>query len=212
MKTLAEPTLTAISGESAHFLAGGEVPTPKGQTCDQNGCTISIEYKPVGVSLNFTPVVLRESRISLRVYTEVTELDYQNTIVFNSVNVPSFRTRKADTTVDIPSGGSLVMAGLIQNSNQQVVNGTPGLMNIPVLGQLFRSRDYQRHETELMIVVTPYIAKPVERNDLSLPTDGFADASDPSAWLLGRVNRIYGVKGAVVPNVKLNGRYGFIVD
>ena len=212
MKTLAEPTLTAVSGESAHFLAGGEVPTPKGQTCDQNGCTVAIEYKPVGVSLNFTPVVLKEGRISLRVYTEVTELDYQNTIVFNSVNVPSFRTRKADTTVDIPSGGSLVMAGLIQNSSQQVVNGTPGLMNIPVLGQLFRSRDYQRQETELMIVVTPYIAKSVDRNQLALPTDGFADASDPSAWLLGRVNKIYGVKGAVVPNSKLNGRYGFIVD
>jgi pilus assembly protein CpaC len=104
------------------------------------------------------------------------------------------------------------MAGLIQNSSQQVVNGTPGLMNIPVLGQLFRSRDYQRQETELMIVVTPYIAKSVDRNQLALPTDGFADASDPSAWLLGRVNKIYGVKGAVVPNSKLNGRYGFIVD
>jgi pilus assembly protein CpaC len=212
LKTLAEPTLTAVSGESAHFLAGGEVPTPKGQTCDENGCTVAIEYKPVGVSLNFTPVVLSEGRISLHIYTEVTELDYQNTIVFNSVNVPSFRTRKADTTVDIPSGGSLVMAGLIQNKSAQVVNGTPGLMNVPILGQLFRSRDYQRNETELMIVVTPYIAKPIDRNQLPLPTDGFADASDPSAWLLGRVNRLYGVKGAVVPNAKLNGRYGFIVD
>jgi pilus assembly protein CpaC len=212
MKTLAEPTLTAISGESAHFLAGGEIPTPKGQTCDQNGCTVSLEYKPIGVSLNFTPVVLTQGRISLHVYTEVTEIDWQNNFVFNSVNVPSFRTRKADTTVEIPSGGALVMAGLIQNASRQVQNGTPALMNIPVLGQLFRSRDYQRNETELMILVTPYLAKAVAQKDISLPTDGFADASDPSAWLLGRVNRIYGVKGAVVPNAKLNGRYGFIVD
>jgi pilus assembly protein CpaC len=157
-------------------------------------------------------VVQRDSRISLRVYTEVTELDFNNNFVFNSVNVPSFRTRKADTTIEIPSGGSLVMAGLIQNRSQQVINGTPGLMAVPILGQLFRSRDYQRNETELMIVVTPYLAKAVSQNDLSLPTDGFADASDPSAWLLGRVNRIYGVKGAQVPNAKLNGRYGFIVD
>lgn len=213
MKTLAEPTLTAISGEAAHFLAGGEVPTPKSQTCDvDNRCTVQIEYKPIGVSLNFTPVVQRDTRISLRVYTEVTELDFNNNFVFNSVNVPSFRTRKADTTVEIPSGGSLVMAGLIQNRSQQVINGTPGLMAVPILGQLFRSRDYQRNETELMIVVTPYLAKAVAQKDLSLPTDGFADASDPSAWLLGRVNRIYGVKGAPVPNAKLNGRYGFIVD
>ena len=93
-----------------------------------------------------------------------------------------------------------------------MVNGTPGLMNIPILGQLFRSRDYQRHETELMIVVTPYLAKTVNRNEVALPTDGFADASDPSSWLLGRINKIYGVKGAVVPNPKLAGRYGFIVD
>jgi pilus assembly protein CpaC len=213
MKTLAEPTLTAISGESAHFLAGGEVPTPKSQTCDEfNRCTVQLEYKPIGVSLNFTPVVLKDSRISLHIYTEVTELDWQNNFVFSTVNVPSFRTRKADTTVEIPSGGALVMAGLIQNASRQVVNGTPALMNIPILGQLFRSRDYQRNETELMIMVTPYLAKAISRSDVSLPTDGFADASDPSAWLLGRVNKIYGVKGSPTPNPKLNGRYGFIVD
>lgn len=212
MKTLAEPTLTAISGESAHFLAGGEVPTPQSQTCDTSGCQTSLVYKPIGVSLNFTPVVLKDGRISLRVYTEVTELDYQNNFTFNTVNVPSFKTRKADTTVEIPSGGSLVMAGMIQNSSRQVQNGTPGLMSIPILGQLFRSRDYQRDETELMIMVTPYLAKAVDRKDIAMPTDGYADATDPESWLLGRINRIYGTKGGQVPNGKLNGSYGFIID
>ena len=213
MKTLAEPTLTAISGESAHFLAGGEVPTPSSQSCDTNGvCTTSVSYKPIGVSLNFTPVVLSDGRISLHVATEVTELDFQNNFTLNNANIPSFKTRKADTTVEVPSGGALVMAGMMQNSSRQVQNGTPMLMSIPILGQLFRSRDYQRNETELMIMVTPYLAKAVDRKDLSLPTDGFADASDPSGWFLGRINKIYGVKNGPIPNGKLNGSVGFILD
>jgi pilus assembly protein CpaC len=217
MKTLAEPTLTAVSGESAHFLAGGEVPTPTSQSCEVDGifgtrCTTQLTYKPIGVSLNFTPVVLADGRISLRVYTEVTELDYQNNFNIVGANIPSFKTRKADTTVEIPSGGSLVMAGMIQNASRQVQNGTPALMSIPILGQLFRSRDYQRNETELMIMVTPYLAKAVDAKDVPLPTDGFVDASDPSAWFLGRVNRIYGVNKGTAPNAKLNGAVGFILD
>lgn len=218
LHTLAEPTLTAISGESAHFLAGGEVPTPGPPSCDSltKVCTISVEYKPIGVTLNFTPVVLDAGRISLRVATEVTDLDYENSISFGAssggLSAPSFKTRKADTTVEIPSGGSIVMAGMLENSTRQVVNGTPGLMNVPVLGQLFRSRDYQRNESELMIVVTPYLAKPVDRKDLSLPTDGFADASDPQTWLLGRLNQVYGTPGSAPPNRTLHGRAGFILD
>jgi pilus assembly protein CpaC len=212
MKTLAEPTLTAVSGESAHFLAGGEVPTPTSQSCDEDGCITQLSYKPIGVSLNFTPVVLGDGRISLRVYTEVTELDYQNNFTIRDANIPSFKTRKADTTVEVPSGGSLIMAGMIQNASRQIQNGTPGLMSIPILGQLFRSRDYQRNETELMIMVTPYLAKAVDSKDIPLPTDGFVDASDPSAWFLGRINRIYGLNKGTVPNGKLNGAVGFILD
>lgn len=218
MHTLAEPTLTAISGESAHFLAGGQVPTPGPPSCDSvtKVCTISVEYKPIGVTLNFTPVVLDAGRISLRVSTEVTDLDYENSLSFGSstggLTAPAFKTRKADTTVEIPSGGSLVMAGMLQNATRQVVNGTPGLMEVPVLGQLFRSRDYQRNETELMIMVTPYLAKPVNRKDIALPTDGFTDATDPQTWLLGRLNQVYGSRGAALPNRTLNGRAGFILD
>jgi pilus assembly protein CpaC len=212
MKTLAEPTLTAVSGESAHFLAGGEIPTPTSQSCDEDGCITQLTYKPIGVSLNFTPVVLGDGRISLRVYTEVTELDYENAFKVNEANIPSFKTRKADTTVEVPSGGSLIMAGMIQNASRQVQNGTPGLMSIPILGQLFRSRDYQRNETELMIMVTPYLAKAVDAKDIPLPTDGFVDASDPSSWFLGRINRIYGLNKGTTPNGKLNGAVGFILD
>jgi pilus assembly protein CpaC len=212
MKTLAEPTLTAVSGESAHFLAGGEIPTPTSQSCDEDGCITQLTYKPIGVSLNFTPVVLGDGRISLRVYTEVTELDYENAFKVNEANIPSFKTRKADTTVEVPSGGSLIMAGMIQNASRQVQNGTPGLMSIPILGQLFRSRDYQRNETELMIMVTPYLAKAVDAKDIPLPTDGFVDASDPSSWFLGRINRIYGLNKGTAPNGKLNGAVGFILD
>jgi pilus assembly protein CpaC len=212
MRTLAEPTLTAISGESAKFLAGGEIPTLASRTCDATGCSTGVIYKPIGVSLAFTPVVMNEGRISLHISTEVTDLDYQNSISVSNVgSVPAFKVRRAETTVELPSGGTLAMAGMIQDSMRQVSNGTPGLLNLPILGTLFRSRDYQRNETELMILVTPYIAKAVDRKDLALPVDGFTDASDPSAWLLGRVNRIYGVKGAPRAGA-LSGHYGFIID
>jgi pilus assembly protein CpaC len=213
LRTLAEPTLTAISGETAKFLAGGEIPVVQGSTLDTTtGKYIqSYVYKPIGVSLNFTPVVMNEGRISLHVSTEVTDIDYQNNLSVSGGSIPAFKVRRAETTVELPSGGTLGMAGMIQESMRQVANGTPGLMNLPILGTLFRSRDYQRNETELMILVTPYLAKSIDRKDVALPTDGFTDATDPSAWLLGRVNRIYGVKGA--PRAPaLSGHYGFIID
>ncbi len=198
-RTLAEPTLTAISGESAKFTAGGEIPVPANQTCTPStvpggrpSCTIGVEFKPFGVSLNFTPVVLSEGRISLRVATEVTDIDAENQVRFDNVNVPGFRVRKADTTVEVPSGGSLVTAGLIQQTTRQAINGFPGLAHLPVLGALFRSRDYQRNETELVISVTPYIARAVAPRDVRRPDEGFADAHDAQTILLGRLNRIYG--------------------
>jgi pilus assembly protein CpaC len=215
-RVLAEPTLTAISGESAKFTAGGEVPVPSNQTCTPlagggQSCTIGIEFKPFGVQLSFTPVVLAEGRISMRVATEVTDIDAENRVQFNTVQVPGFRVRKAETTVEVPSGGSMMTAGLIQQQTRQAINGIPGLVNLPILGALFRSRDYQRNETELMIMVTPYLAKPVEPRAVSRPDDGFVDAHDAQSYLLGRLNKIYG-QGAPAASRGYRGRVGFITD
>jgi pilus assembly protein CpaC len=218
VRTLAEPNLTAISGESATFIAGGEFPIPAGYSCDPvtHVCTTQISYKKFGISLNFTPVVLTEGRISLRVMTEVSELSNDNGITLNqagnSLTVPSVKTRRAETTLEIPSGGAMAMAGLIQEQTKQAINGLPGLAQLPVLGSLFRSRDYVNSQTELMVLVTPYIVRAVAQKDLSRPDDGFAPASDPQSDLLGNINRIYGVPGRVEPARNYRGTYGFITD
>jgi pilus assembly protein CpaC len=212
-RTLAEPTLVAVSGESATFTAGGEIPVPKSEDCTSGrGCTISTEFKPFGVNLTFTPVVLSENRISLRVSTEVTELDYENSVTFGGINIPGMKVRKSQTSVELPSGATIMTAGLISNYMGQAVSGTPGLMNLPILGALFRSRDYQRRETELMIMVTPYIAQPMEPAQVARPDDGFLEAFDPQAVLLGRLNRLYGVVGSSDPGPGVKGRFGFIAD
>lgn len=209
-RILAEPTVTAVSGETAKSLAGGEIPINGGVVCDPqtNRCTTTVNFKPVGVSLNFTPVVLSEGRILLRVATEVTEID--PTITINSI--PAMRTRKHETSVELPSGASIASAGLIQTKGRQALTGTPGLMNLPILGSLFRSRDYQREETELMIIITPFIAKPVSPSALAKPTDGLRDPTDPQTWLLGRMNKIY--SPASNPHLIRNfrGQVGFIND
>ncbi|HEV2556606.1 MAG TPA: type II and III secretion system protein family protein [Bosea sp. (in: a-proteobacteria)] len=219
-RVLAEPTVTAISGESAKFTAGGEVPVPSGYSCDGTGlCTLGIQYRPIGVALNFTPIVLSGNKISMRIATEVTELDFENQLRLSDtrnssqqvVNAPAFRVRKSDTTVELPSGGTLATAGLIQRVSKQSLNGFPGLMNLPVIGVLFRSRDYQREETELLITATPYIAKPMEPNQVQRPDDGFVDAHDAQAVLLGRLNKIYGTGGGPAPQA-YKGRVGFIAD
>jgi pilus assembly protein CpaC len=210
IRTLAEPTLTAISGESAQFLAGGEFPYPI--PTSSNPPTIGIEFKKFGVSLTFTPVVLSEGRISLKVLTEVSELSNEGGVTIQGTTVPSLQVRRADTTVEIPSGGALALAGMIQEQTKQAINGLPGLMKLPILGTLFKSRDYLNHQSELMVIVTPYIVHAVARKDLSRPDDGFADASDPASILLGRLNRIYGVAGKVHPHKAYYGKYGFILD
>jgi pilus assembly protein CpaC len=223
VRTLAEPNLTAISGESATFIAGGEFPIPAGYSCDPTThvCTTQITYKKFGISLNFTPVVLAEGRISLRVMTEVSELSNDNSITLsqavtastvNSLTIPSIKTRRAETTLEIPSGGAMAMAGLIQEQTKQAINGLPGLSQLPVLGALFRSRDYVNSQTELMVLVTPFIVRAVAQKDLSRPDDGFANASDPQADLLGSINRIYGVPGQTEPARNYRGTYGFITD
>ena len=211
-RTLAEPTVTAVSGESAKFLAGGTIPIANGESCSGNVCTPSVIQQPYGVTLNFTPVVLSQGRIQLHVGTEVTDVDTSTDINVLGAPVPGFRTRKNETTVELPSGGSIVTAGLISTKTQQAINGVPGLMNLPVLGALFRSRDYLRDETELLIVVTPYIVHAVDPREVVRPDGNFAEASDPQAWLLGRVNRIYSSSGALQPMPGYSGKVGFITD
>ena len=213
-RVLAEPTVTAISGESAKFTAGGELPVPSGENCSPTTgvCTITVSFRPYGVNLTFTPLVLGEGRIQLRVATDVTEVDPTKSFSFNKVTVSGFRNRKNETTVELPSGGSIVTAGLIQQYSEQAINGLPGLMNLPILGTLFRSRDYKRQETELMIIVTPYIARPVKAQEIARPADGFSDPTDQQSTLLGRVNRLYSSvdNPQVIKNFK--GKAGFITD
>lgn len=211
-RILAEPTLTAVSGESAKFTAGGEIPVPASQNCQPGQpCQIGVDFKPFGVSLNFTPVVLSEGRISMRVATEVTEIDVENARSIGTIQVPGFRVRKADTTIEVPSGGSMMTAGLIQQTSRQAINGFPGLLNLPILGALFRSRDYQRSETELLIMVTPYLARPADPGQIARPDDGFVDAHDAQGVLLGRLNKIYGA-GKPAAAHGYRGRVGFIAD
>jgi pilus assembly protein CpaC len=212
VRTLAEPSLTAISGEAANFLVGGEFPVPGAPDCSTVPCKQTIEFKKFGISLGFTPVVLSEGRISLRIATEVSELSQENSISIGGVTIPGLKTRRADTTLEIPSGGSMVMAGLIKQQTKQSISGLPGVSQLPVLGSLFRSRDYVNNNTELMILVTPYVVRAVAQKDLSRPDDGFADASDPQADLLGSLNRIYGVPGRAGPAQNYRGTYGFITD
>jgi pilus assembly protein CpaC len=220
IRTLAEPNLTAISGESATFISGGEFPIPTGVTCQTTTagaigqCVQTVSFKKFGISLNFTPIVLSEGRISLRVMTEVSEVSSENALQGGAggTTIPSIKTRRVETTLEIPSGGSMAMAGLIQDQTKQAINGLPGLSTLPVLGSLFRSRDYVNNQTELMVLVTPYVVRAVAQKDLSRPDDGFAAASDPQADLLGSINRIYGVPGRTEPASNYRGTYGFITD
>ncbi|MGE0752028.1 MAG: type II and III secretion system protein family protein [Variibacter sp.] len=213
IRTLAEPNLSAISGETANFLVGGEFPVVAGATCTTpTSCTPTVQFKKFGVSLTFTPVVLSEGRISLKVGTEVSELSSEGALQSSGFIIPSLRVRRADTMVEIPSGGALAMAGLIQEQTKQAINGFPGLMQVPVLGTLFKSRDYVNRQSELVIIVTPYIVRAIAPKDLSKPDDGFADSSDPTAILLGKFNKLYGAAGNASPRQPYRGQYGYILD
>src|SRR5262249_40450229 len=188
-------------------ISGGEFPIPTGVTCQTttNGaignCVQTVSFKKFGISLNFTPVVLGEGRISLRVMTEVSEVSPENALTGGAggTTIPSIKTRRAETPLGIPSGGSVAMGGLIQEQTKQAINGMPGVDQLPVLGQLFRSQDYVNHETELMVLVTPYIVRAVAQKELSRPDDGFASASDSQSTLLARMNRIYGIAARFDP-------------
>ena len=179
--TLATPNLTALSGQKASFLAGGEFPIPIAQT--NGGATqISVEFKNYGVSLDFIPTVLADGRISLTVKPEVSEIDFQNAVIVNGGRIPGLTTRRVETTVELGSGQSFVIGGLLRASSTNNFSKIPGAGDVPILGALFRSNSYQRGETELMIVVTPYLVNPVAANKIVLPTDGFRSPSE-----LGRI-------------------------
>ena len=220
--TLAEPNLTAVSGETAKFLAGGEFPVPVSRDLYGN---VTIEFKQFGVSLAFTPVVLSENRISLQVSTEVSELTNEGafiqsatqtvqngqTVQVASLTVPALAVRRAETTVELPSGGSFAIAGLLQHTTKQVLDQFPGLGSMPVLGALFRSRDFQNNETELVVIASAYLVDPTHETKLAAPTDGFIPATDPEQDVLGKMNTSYsndphGLKSAA------DGKAGFIVE
>ncbi|MBV8799143.1 MAG: type II and III secretion system protein family protein [Alphaproteobacteria bacterium] len=224
MHTLAEPNLTAVSGETARFLAGGEFPVPSGR--DQQG-NIAIAFKQFGVGLSFTPVVLSENRISLQIATEVSELTNTGAFTLSGgvtvspttgqltaapgLTIPALNVRRAQTTVELPSGGSFAIAGLLQHTNKQVIDEFPGLGNMPVLGALFRSRDYQNDETELVVLVSAYLVKPTSEKKLSAPTEGFVPANDLDTILMGRLNAEHGPAPTGIKSAA-NSNNGFIVQ
>ncbi|HEV7690723.1 MAG TPA: type II and III secretion system protein family protein, partial [Hyphomonadaceae bacterium] len=225
VRTLAEPNLTAISGESGHFLVGGQFPVPVAQ--DEG--KISVEFKKFGVGLGYTPVVLSEGRISLQLSVEVSELSQQggfqsdsvagtdpNTgelVSGQSITIPALKVRQTETTVEIPSGGSLVIAGMIQEQTKQVLDGVPGAKDIPVLGALFRSRDFQNDESELVVIVTPYLVSPTDPQNLRDPDRGYLTPRDARTVFFGKLNEVYAVPGSAADKNKApQGASGFIFD
>lgn len=206
---LAEPNLVAVSGEYATMLAGGEVPIPTAQ--DDN--TITVTFKPFGVSLTFLPVVLDRGRISLKIATEVSAANFTDAVAIGDITLPSFVVRRATSTVELPSGGSIMLAGLLNNEITDALRGVPGLMNIPILGTLFRSTSFQQRESELVIVARAFIVQPTDPKVLSLPTDGFAPASDLDMYLLGHLQNIYTNRhGAAKEQMpQLQGPVGYII-
>jgi pilus assembly protein CpaC len=207
LKTLAEPNLTAVSGQSAKFHAGGEIPY---QTCDAPAAgvvrTCTVTFRDFGVSLGFTPVVLSEGRINLKISTEISEISARAI-----GDLPILDTRSADTVVELPSGGSMMLAGLIKDTTRQLVDGTPGLKKLPVLGALFRSRDYKSNQTELVVIVTPYLVGSVAEKQLVNPVDRLNTPTDRQTILLGRLNKVYGTAGQN-PDGVYHGNVGFIVE
>ena len=193
--TLSQPNLTALSGETADFLAGGEFPIPISQGL---GST-SVEYKKYGVSLAYTPTVLSNGRISLRVRPEVSEISSQNSVTLNGFQIPALTTRRAETTIELGSGQSFMIAGLLSNNSQNLIDKTPGVGDVPILGNLFRSSNYRKGETELVIIVTPYLVNPVDGREIKLPTDGY-NAPDDAARIFGNQEAAPGLSAQPQPS------------
>ena len=208
-RTLAEPNLTSVNGESANFLAGGEFPLPTGRDREGN---ITVTYKPYGVGLAFRPVVMSGGRISLQVKVEVSELTAQGGFTIgagtpSSITLPGLTVRRSENTVELPSGGSMMIAGLLQETTRQTVDSLPGVTNLPVLGSLFRSRDYLMGETELVVIVEPYIVSPTSPDRMQTPADGLRIASDSQTILFGQLNQVYGL-----PNAPPAGSVGYVIE
>ena len=197
VSTLANPNLTALSGETATFLVGGEIPIPISQGLG----AVSVEYKQYGISLAYTPTVLSNGQISLRVRPEVSQLSSDGAVQMNNVLIPALTTRRAETTLILGSGQSMVIGGLLQNSHNNSIEKAPGLGDLPILGTLFRSNGWRRQETELVIVITPYLVKPVNANDIVLPTDGYKAPTDLGRVFMGKLAE--GTTGGERPKPRL---------
>ncbi len=224
LRILAEPNLTAISGEAATFLAGGEFPVP----VSSNNGELSVEFKPFGVGLAFTPVVLSGGRISLKVSTEVSELTSEggittgdtavrnpdgSTTVIRGFTIPALQVRRAETTLEMSSGSSIVLAGMIQERTRHALEGVPGVMNTPVIGSLFRSRDFVNNETELVIIATPYLVRPTAPDQLRTPADGFMNPTEGQSLLTGRLNAMYRPPESSDGEARrLQGPHGHVVE
>jgi pilus assembly protein CpaC len=215
LRTLAEPNLTAVSGESAKFLAGGEFPVPS--ALDATG-HVSVDFKSFGIGLGFTPVVLSGGRISLKLSTEVSELStagaftIQGPTAASSLTIPALAVRRANTVVELPSGGSMMIGGLLGESTRENIDKVPGISAIPVLGALARSRDYLSGETEVVMIVTAYIVKPTEPGALQTPADGLQVANDAQTLLMGKLNQAYGVPPAAVAGRTYEGAFGHVIE
>jgi pilus assembly protein CpaC len=209
VRSLAEPNLTAVSGEAARFLVGGEFPIPVSRDRDGN---IVVQFKPYGVGLSFTPVVLDKGHISLQLSTEVSELTNVGGFSIEGLTIPGIAVRRAETTVELPSGGTLVVGGLLQQNAKQNIDGFPGLKDLPILGALFRSRDFQNSETELVVMVTAYLVDPTSEARLARPTDGFVLPTDLETILQGRLNAVYGISRAAPPAGAPRSTVGYIIE
>jgi len=203
-KILAEPTLVTLSGQEASFLAGGEFPIPVAQRED----TITIVFKPFGVALRFTPTVLSNERISVKVAAEVSEVDFTNAITTTGLVVPALTLRRASTVIELADGQSFAIAGLLREDVREIISKFPILGDIPILGALFRSSSFQKNETELIIIVTPHLVKPLNMAEQPLPTDAFVVPNDVEFYLYGHLE---GKGGKETTRARLDGEFGHIV-
>ncbi|WP_207461699.1 type II and III secretion system protein family protein [Azospirillum sp. SYSU D00513] len=208
IKTLAEPNLTAMSGESANFLAGGEFPIPVAR--DDNG-NITLEFKPFGVSLKFTPVVLDGGRVSMRIATEVSALSSEGAFRLADIEIPGLTVRRAETAVEIPSGGSLVLGGLLRNDSSNQLRGLPALADLPIIGALFRSSEFLSDQSELVVIAVPYIVRPTGPQRLSDPARGFQETNDLNRYFFGKLYQRYPAAAQKRPAVAAEGA-GYILD
>jgi pilus assembly protein CpaC len=218
MRTLAEPNLTSVNGENAEFLAGGEYPVPVGLSDNNGKSQVGIEFKPYGIRLAVRPIVLSEGRISLQLSTEVSELSSEGAYTLgtdsSTLVIPGLTVRRASTTIELPSGGSLMIAGLLSESTRQNVDKLPALGDVPVLGSLFRSRDYQSGETEVVIIIEAYLASPTDPGRLQTPADGLHIASDAQTILFGKLSQTYGTPQAAPgpASAGWSGPVGYVIE